>query len=161
MSFLIIPIEAVHDRAVCELIEQGGLEFGAVGEGFGPSDAEVKAMSQHYTLPGSAYWVAMLDQQVVGCGGIAPFDQASATCELRKLFVAPRHRGLGIGKAMTEHCLKAAKQMSYQQCYLDTLSTMKAAISLYQALGFDHLDKPFSGSIHQGCDVWMIKQLAP
>ncbi|WP_432455132.1 hypothetical protein ACRRS0_06670 [Agarivorans sp. QJM3NY_29] len=40
-----MPIAANHDLEVSQIIEHAGLEFGAVGEGFGPSDAEVKFMS--------------------------------------------------------------------------------------------------------------------
>jgi len=36
---------------------------------------------------------------------------------------------------------------------------MKSAISLYEKLGFIHLDKPLAGTIHSGCDVWMLKDL--
>ncbi|WP_432460611.1 GNAT family N-acetyltransferase [Agarivorans sp. QJM3NY_25] len=143
-----------------QIIEHAGLEFGAVGEGFGPSDVEVKFMSQHYRQPKAGYWVALVDGQVAGCGGIACLDPANGSCELRKLFVSAHYRGRGIGKALALHCLQFATEQAYQQCYLGTLSSMKSAIHLYTSLGFKRLVEPFCGSIHDGCDVWMLKSLA-
>ncbi|WP_220719497.1 GNAT family N-acetyltransferase [Agarivorans litoreus] len=159
MSFTIHPIDASHNQAVKQLIQCGGREFGAIGEGFGPSDPEVEAMSLNYSEPQRGYWVALQQNQVVGCGGIAELDDASKTCELRKLFVNPQCRGQGIGKTLAQHCLQEAKLRGYQQCYLDTLSTMESAIALYQSLGFYRLSEPFVNSIHSGCDVWMMKTL--
>lgn len=158
MSFIIRPITLKDDARVQQIIEQGGREFNAIGEGFGPSDPEVAAMSQHYQAANYAYYVLEAQQQVWGCAGIAPFDAATATCELRKLFVSPEARGRGYGRALAEHCLKQAKVLAYQQCYLDTLSNMKQAIALYQALGFQHLTAPLAASEHSGCDVWMLKR---
>ncbi len=41
----ILPISAEYDQTICDIIKKVGAEFGAIGEGFGPSDAEVLAMS--------------------------------------------------------------------------------------------------------------------
>ena len=43
--------------------------------------------------------------------------------------------------------------------HLDTLQSMTSAIVLYEKLGFEHLDKPLEGTIHNSCDVWMLKEL--
>jgi putative acetyltransferase len=34
---------------------------------------------------------------------------------------------------------------------------MTSAIALYEKLGFTHLERPLDGTIHGGCDVWMLK----
>ncbi|HHX35549.1 MAG TPA: GNAT family N-acetyltransferase [Gammaproteobacteria bacterium] len=160
MAYQIIPIQAQHDAAICQIIQQVGAQYGAVGEGFGPADAEVSCMSQHYLADNrSQYLVALLDGQVVGGAGIAPFVHYSEICELKKLFLLPISQGLGIGKALTQACLAFARQQGYQQCYLDTLSRMQAAIGLYEQLGFSHLKQPLAGTVHGGCDVWMLKTL--
>ena len=137
-----------------------GKEYGAIGEGFGPSDSEVEAMSQHYKNENSSrYLVASIDSHLVGGGGISSFNKSNDICELRKLFLLPESRGLGIGRKITEECLNYAKSKGYKKCYLDTLTSMKSAISLYEKLGFQHLKSALKGTIHNGCDVWMIKKL--
>ncbi|MDH7614686.1 GNAT family N-acetyltransferase [Vibrio cholerae] len=160
MRVEIVPIRPEFDSEICQIIQSVGAEFGAIGEGFGPSDAEVLAMSQHYREQDrSAYFVALLEGKVVGGGGIAPFAGHTDLCELKKLFLLPTSRGHGVGRALSEHCLNFAKQQGYAKCYLDTLSSMTQAIKLYQQLGFEHLTQPMAGTEHNGCDVWMLKSL--
>lgn len=164
MNYLIRPIIAADDAAIATLIRQVGLEFGAVGEGFGPSDAEVAAMSRHYGHDGrSLYLVAEQAGTILGGVGIAPLGDGGTddkgVCELKKLFLLPAARGRGIGRSLVEASLAFAVQAGYQQCYLDTLGSMAAAIALYRQLGFEHLDGPLDASIHGGCDVWMLKSL--
>ena len=160
MIYQILPIEAQHNTDICQIIQQVGAQYGAVGEGFGPADAEVLCMSQHYlTEQRSQYLVAMIAGKVVGGAGIAPFLHYSDVCELKKLFLLPSSQGFGIGKALTRACLAFAVEQGYQQCYLDTLSSMQSAISLYEQLGFTHLTQPLAGTLHGGCDVWMLKDL--
>lgn len=153
-------IKVEDDRDIKQIIEQVGREFGAIGEGFGPSDAEVSNMSLHYSKPsGYAYYVAIVEGQVVGGAGIAPMDATTQTCELRKLFVLPNARGLALGRKLSEACIEFAKNANYHQCYLDTLSSMQVAIALYKKLGFTQLEAPLAASEHNGCDVWMLKDL--
>ena len=160
MNYTVQEIKSQHDVKVCEIINRVGKEYGAIGEGFGPSDAEVNAMSQHYQNENaSRYLVASLEGHLIGGSGIASFNNSHEICELRKLFLLPEGRGLGIGKRLTEDCLEYAKSKGYKKCYLDTLTSMKSAIALYKKLGFESLDKPLAGTIHNGCDVWMLKEL--
>lgn len=160
LSYSLEPIRAEFDSVIAQIIRQTGAEYGAIGAGFGPSDAEVAAMSQHYAATQrSLYLVAHSSGKVVGGCGIAPFNGSATTCELRKLFLLPQSRGLGIGKALTVACLDFARSQGFQHCYLDTLATMTSAIGLYRALGFSQLAQPLQGSPHAGCDVWMLKAL--
>lgn len=158
--FAIRPIRAADDDSIALIIRSVGAEFGAVGEGFGPADAEVAAMSRHYLDENRCrYFVALLGNQLVGGCGISPFNNQQDTCELRKLFLLPEVRGKGIGRALALHSLAYAKQKEFRQCYLDTLSNMTAAVALYTSLGFNCLAQPLEGVIHTGCDVWMLKDL--
>ncbi|KGY12712.1 acetyltransferase [Vibrio tubiashii] len=160
MTISIEPITPQQNEDICRIIKTVGAEFGAIGEGFGPSDPEVEAMSQHYTENNqSLYLVATVDGKIVGGCGLAPFQSSTETCELKKLFLLPESRGLGLGKQLSEQCLKFAQNQGFSHCYLDTLQSMTSAIKLYQSLGFEHLDKPLDGTEHGGCDVWMLKRL--
>ena len=160
MSYDIQEIKPIHDTKICQIIKKVGEEYGAVGEGFGPSDPEVNAMSQHYNDESSSrYFVAFIKGSIAGGSGIAAFNGSSEVSELRKLFLLPENRGLGLGKQLTVECLEYAKHKGYKKCYLDTLRSMKSAIALYEKLGFKHLDKPLEGTIHNSCDVWMLKEL--
>lgn len=84
MNITITPIEPQDDPDICKIIQSVGAEFGAIGEGFGPSDAEVENMSQHYTQERSSlYLVAKRDGIIVGGAGIAAFHHSQRICELK------------------------------------------------------------------------------
>ncbi|WP_394144741.1 GNAT family N-acetyltransferase [Vibrio atypicus] len=159
MSVQIDPIKPEQNEAICQIIKAVGAEFGAIGEGFGPSDPEVLAMSHYYTDDKqSLYLVATLNGKIVGGCGIAPFNDSAKVCELKKLFLLPESRGLGLGKKMAKQCLSFAKKKGFGECYLDTLTSMTSAIQLYEKLGFEHLNQPLNGTEHSACDVWMLKR---
>ncbi|TDW56380.1 L-amino acid N-acyltransferase YncA [Oceanimonas baumannii] len=156
--YAITPITAEDDAAICRIIQHVGAEFGAVGEGFGPGDEEVLCMSRHYCLEHhSRYFVARLNGEIVGGAGLAPLNGMPGVCELKKLFLLPAARGHGIGRQLADACLDFAAGQGFASCYLDTLGNMSAAICLYEQLGFRHLKAPLAGSVHGGCDVWMLK----
>jgi len=48
MSYQIVAISKEYDASVSDIIKSVGAEYGAVGEGYGPSDPEVDCMSEHY-----------------------------------------------------------------------------------------------------------------
>ncbi len=160
MRYIVEQIKPEHDDKICKIIKNVGEEFGAIGEGFGPSDPEVMEMSKYYNDKNSSYYlVVFINGNIVGGGGIAPFIENTTVCELKKLFLSPESRGLGLGRQLTDACLSYAKSKGYKKCYLDTLKAMTSAISLYEKMGFEHLERPLKGTIHNKCDVWMIKNL--
>ncbi|OCH12683.1 acetyltransferase [Aliivibrio sp. 1S165] len=161
MEYRIVGITSEHDNDICYIINNVGVEFGAAGERFAPGDDEVLDMSRHYNpQKRSKYLILLLNDRVVGGCGLAPFNGSETVCELRKLFLLPEARGRGFGKTIAQKVLKNAKEFGYTQCYLDTLSSMKSAIHLYEDLGFKRLSKPIDNTIHNGCDVWMLKNFS-
>jgi len=161
LSYIIDEITKNDNAVVCDIIKSVGAEYGAVGEGFGPSDPEVLCMSEYYKEKSkSRYLVARVNGNVVGGCGLAPFNGSSEICELKKLFLLPESRGLKLGQKLTVQCIEFAISQGFNACYLDTLKNMSSAISLYEKLGFKHLDRPLEGTEHNGCDVWMLKSFS-
>ncbi len=160
MNYKIQEIQKEDDSVVCEIIQKVGAEYGAVGDGFGPSDPEVLCMSKNYDdTTKSRYLIVKIEGEVVGGCGVAPFNKSTTICELKKLFLLPDSRGLGLGRKLTEQCLNYAKLKGFKSCYLDTLQSMTSAVALYESIQFRHLDKPLEGTEHNGCNVWMLKDL--
>ncbi len=58
------------------------------------------------------------------------------TAGIRLLAVSPRHRGRGVGKALTLACIALARQAGYAQVVLHTTQAMQDAWQMYEALGF-------------------------
>lgn len=159
------PMTARDDRAVAQIIRTVMTEHGATGAGFAIHDPEVACMSEAYggTAPGpSAYFVLDDGGDVVGGAGYAPLTGGDVhTCELRKMYLLPTTRGLGIGRRLLMHTLDAARDAGYQRCYLETMATMQRARSLYASVGFVPLPAAEGATGHHGCDAWYALDLAP
>jgi putative acetyltransferase len=76
--------------------------------------------------------------EALGCVALRPLPMTGqeGCCEMKRLYVAPAGRGLGLGKQLVERVLTIAKDLGYKECKLDTLGRMKEATGLYKSSGF-------------------------
>jgi putative acetyltransferase len=149
------PIRPADDPAIERVIRQVLAELDATGEGFTDRDPELTDMAAAYGSLGAAYFVAEIDGELVGGGGIGPLAGADpGVCELRKMYLLPSARGLGLGRALLEACLEAARGLGYGECYLETLAQMDKARDLYRRFGFLPLEAPMGDTGHFGCNRW-------
>lgn len=154
------PIRVEDNAAVADIILSVMEGYGCMGEGFSSSDPEVHDMYHYYLDDRSAFYVIEYRGQVLGCGGIAPLQGADPTiCELKKMYFLAELRGHGYGQKMIDQCLTKAKELGYQQCYLETVEAMQAANHLYRKNGFIALTSHMGATGHSGCDAYYIKAL--
>ncbi|RDS85611.1 GNAT family N-acetyltransferase [Dyella psychrodurans] len=159
-DFIIRPIEPRDNSAVANIIRTVMPEFGADGPGFAIHDTEVDDMQASYARSRSAYFVVERHGVVLGGGGVAQLEGATDdVCELRKMYFLPEARGIGAGASMIQRCLDAARGFGFKRCYLETLTGMDAAQSLYRKHGFTPLDTPMGGTGHFSCDRFFIRDL--
>ncbi|OAT13840.1 acetyltransferase [Blastomyces gilchristii SLH14081] len=71
----------------------------------------------------------------------------SKYCELKRLYVTPAARGLGVGKALVNAMLAVARQIGYEEVRLDTLPDMREAIAMYRGMGFGVVEKYYETAI--------------
>lgn len=108
----------------------------------------------------SALFVADEDGLILGCCGIFPTNNLpDDTTELVKFYLSKEARGKGIGKQLLEKCIEKAKEIGYNQVYLESLPEFSKAVSIYEKQGFQYLEKALGDSGHSGCNLWMIKKL--
>lgn len=72
--------------------------------------------------------------QPVACGAYRHYGKGTA--EIKRVFVKPAHRGLGIGKRLMAALEQRAIGQGYARLILETGSTLHTAILMYQALGY-------------------------
>lgn len=157
------PIAPGDAPALARAIRETLTEFGAAKPGTAYYDAATDHLPELFqNTPRSAYFVAELNGEVLGGGGIFPTANLPAdTVELVKLYLLPAARGRGVGKALINHCLQAARAAGYARIYLETTAELTQAIPLYEKLGFTYLPAALGNSGHFGCQIWMIRSLGP
>jgi putative acetyltransferase len=154
------PIESRDNETLAKVIRTALAEFGANKPGTVYFDPTTDALFELFRTPGSYYYVATIDEKVVGGCGIFPTENLpQGTCELVKLYVAKEARGTGLGKQLMEKSMSWAKENGYTQVYLESMPELKKAVSIYEKVGFQPLDHPLGNSGHDGCDIWMLKAL--
>ena len=157
---VIRPIETRDDAAICELVRSSLAAVGLDIPGTAYFDPQLDHLSQYYAdRDDAAYWVADEQGTVVGGAGIGPVHGAPQICELQKLYVNANDRRHGYGGKLLDVALDFAAQ-HYRQCYLETHTTLDAALSLYAGRGFLLMDRPLPGGEHSAMNRWMIRDLA-
>ena len=104
--------------------------------------------------PGGAFVVVRTDGDPIGCGGLQRFDEA--TGEIKRMWIHPGWRGLGLGRRLVDHLEHLAAGIGYRRVVLDTNDTLDEAIAMYGALGYEpterYNDNPYA-------QRWFVKQL--
>ena len=158
-SILIRTIQPTDNLHLAVIIRNALAEFGANKPGTVFYDPTTDDLFNLFQQPGSIYYVAEQDGTIIGGAGIYPSNGLpQGTCELVKMYLTPQSRGKGLGKQMIEKCLDFAADAGYQQVYIETMPELRKAVSVYEKLGFIHLNGPMGNTGHFGCDVWMLKQ---
>jgi ribosomal protein S18 acetylase RimI-like enzyme len=79
-------------------------------------------------------------ERAIGIVAVRAFA-APETCELKRLYVMPSSRGLGVSKLLLDAVLATARELGYKEMLLDTLCSMTPARGLYERYGFTLIEK--------------------
>jgi len=97
-------------------------------------ERELEGLPGEYTPPMGGLFLALDNTEPVGCVGLRP--QGTATAEVKRLFVRKSCRRSGIGAHLMTAVITYAGHAGITELILETLPSMRAAICLYQQLGF-------------------------
>lgn len=122
-------------------------------EGFDTSKGN-SVRGDEFIRPRGSFLIARLDGSPVGCGAVRMLDATAA--EIKRMWVAPSARGLGVAGRLLGRLETIARELGAQTVYLDTNRALKEAQSLYRRDGYEEIapynDNPFA-------DHWYSKRL--
>jgi ribosomal protein S18 acetylase RimI-like enzyme len=177
-ALLLVPEESDAIDAVREIFVDYAETLG-VDLGFQNFDDELAMLPGDYAAPRGTLLLALVrhepdaavDQentlkladgsiaQVAGCCALRPLDSADCpnAAEMKRLYVRPAFRGMGLGRQLADAILDAARHAGYSHVLLDTLDDMEAARTLYEELGFveipPYYHSPIAGAHYLKADL--------
>jgi DNA-binding MarR family transcriptional regulator/GNAT superfamily N-acetyltransferase len=121
--------------------------------GFDPS-LGATALPHEVRPPAGEFLVAYLHGEAVGCGAVK--HHADAPAEIKRMWIAPSVRGLGLGRRLLERLEACALAGGARVAHIETSAVLIEALSLYRSTGWVEVpafnDEPFA-------DHWLEKAL--
>jgi ribosomal protein S18 acetylase RimI-like enzyme len=116
-------------------------------------EAELAGLPGKYAPPKGALRLASVDG--VAAGVVALRDLGEERCEMKRMFVPERHRGLGIGRALADDIIAAGRSAGYRSMRLDTSRSQTDAMRLYERSGFREIP-PYYEVADDELRAWLI-----
>jgi DNA-binding MarR family transcriptional regulator/GNAT superfamily N-acetyltransferase len=122
--------------------------------GFDPS-VGATALPHEVRPPAGQFFVAYLHGEAIGCGAVK--HHAGAPTEIKRMWIAPAARGLGLGRRLLEELEACALAGGARVARIETSTVLTEALALYRSTGWIEVpafnDEPFA-------DHWFEKTLA-
>jgi len=155
-------IEISAARSDADIAAARGL-FGEYAESIGVDleyqgfSSELAGLPAPYAPPSGDLLLARADDELVGCVAFRALDRSTA--EMKRLYVRPSGRGMGLGRRLVEAAISAARQTGHAELRLDTLASMEAAQALYRVMGFVEIP-PYGEAYRPGTRFFALSLVA-
>lgn len=100
-------------------------------------ESELASLPGKYSGPGGSLLLATWHKETAGCVALRRIDAHS--CEMKRMYVRPQFHGKGVGRALGEAVIQAARTAGYRTMLLDTSFRQTEAMQLYGKLGFQRI----------------------
>ena len=113
--------------------------------GFDPSLSLAPSLDE-FAPPRGVFLIAWLHGKPIGCGGLKPISSEAAY--LKRMWISPEVRGLGLARRMLRALEDRASAMKYSLVRLETNKTLTEAQQLYRSSGYSEVapfnDEPYA-----------------
>jgi putative acetyltransferase len=153
----IVPVEGTEALALLRgLLEEYWESFGFT-PCFQNFAGELAGLPGAYVPPHGRLAMAWMGGEPAGCIALRRFDGSRA--EVKRLYVRPKFRGCGAGRALLEWVIAEARSAAYAEIVGDTMPVMQDALALYERRGFERTS-PYAAQPTEGA-IFIRLALAP
>jgi len=142
------------DRAIVQALFREYAGSLAVDLCFQNFDDELANLPGKYDQPGGVVLLAHVDHAAAAVGCYRPL---ASGCEMKRLYVRPEFRGLGLGRRLAAHLIENARDAGHAFMVLDSLASMVEAQALYRSIGFrtvpPYYDNPLPDTVYMRLDL--------
>ncbi len=139
------PVDPEHPDARYCLAEYVAEPNRRSTRGFDPS-VGATALPYEVRPPAGQFFVAYLRGEAIGCGAVKHHDDAPA--EIKRMWIAPQARGLGLGRRLLEKLEACALAGGARVAHIETSAVLTEALALYRSAGWTEVpafnDEPFA-----------------
>lgn len=119
---------------------------------------ESENLAKVYGTPRGCLLLARKNSELAGC--VAVRSQGDVVCEMKRLYVRPQYRGVGLGRLLAKTVIRRGRQLGYSRMILDTLPSMTEARFLYESLGFQEIEGYYQNPLN-GVRYLALELVAP
>lgn len=106
--------------------------------GFDAGDATTEGVAA-LLPPTGIFLLAMSEGRTAGCGGVQRID--GHTGEIKRMWIHPGWRGLGVGGRLLDRLEAEARRLGYVKVQLDTNSVLTVARAMYEGAGYEAIER--------------------
>jgi len=88
---------------------------------------------------GGTFLIARLHGRAIGCGALKPLD--GSTGEIKRMWVAPEARGLGVARRLLAALEAEARALGLRRVVLDTNRSLLEAQAMYRKAGYRDIER--------------------
>lgn len=107
-------------------------------EGFNDWEALTDGAAD-FDPPAGAFFLVRVGGDVAGCGGVRTLEPGVG--EIKRMWIAPSHRGRGLAKQLLAELESAISAMGHGTVRLDTNATLTPAITMYESSGYRSIER--------------------
>ena len=151
-SATIAPVRSFEDLSAIKTLFSAYAQTLNIDLSFQDFSIELASLPGKYSPPTGEILLAHTPNgEAVGCVAVRPLPLHQGCCEMKRLYILPEGRGLGLGKKLVKAVVELATRLGYKEMRLDTLPEMVQARGLYEREGFvrveAYYDTPIAGTI--------------
>src|SRR5580692_4190481 len=152
--FRLAPVRNAEEIAAAASLFREYADWLGIDLSFQGFEGELASLPGKYAPPTGELLLACAPAgDALGCVAVRPLD-GIGVCEMKRLYVRPVARGLGVGAALVGAIITSAEALGYAEMKLDTLPAMAEAFALYERFDFlripAYYHNPVPGTVYLG-----------